>query len=118
MKRPTFLTVWLVLMFIGGLFSLYSYFVTPATLKVAYPNIPEWYAPLFGVLSLVQYVGLYLLWTWKKLGFQIAVGMYIVAIVLNFAILGAATAIFTLVGGGIGLGILYLAMKPVWKNFK
>jgi hypothetical protein len=36
---------------------------------------------------------------------------------INGAILGAA-GIGSAVGALIGLGIIYLAMKPVWKSFK
>jgi hypothetical protein len=50
------------------------------------------------------------------LGFYLIIGAAIVAVVLNIAILGVL-GLTGVIGAVIGVGILYLAMRPVWQNF-
>lgn len=117
MKRPTFLTVWLVLMLLGYVYSLYSYSLGASMITAVFPNLPGWFFPAMLILSLAGLVAVYLLWTWKKLGFQLAVGLAVLSTVINFMIMGAA-GIVSVILAIAGVAILYLAMKPVWKNFK
>ncbi len=58
-----------------------------------------------------------MLWMWKKAGFYIQIASAIIAASINGAIFGAV-GIGTSIFGIIGVGIMYLAMKPVWQNFK
>lgn len=117
MKRPTFLTIWLVLMTIAGIFTLYSYTLGSANIAQTLPNMPSWALTMFALLGLVNLVAVVMLWMWKKLGLFIMIASAIIAASLNGMILGPAgigASIFAI----IGVGILYLAMKPVWSNFK
>ena len=41
-KRPVFLTVWLILMAVAGVYSLYSYTLGAASLMLLLPNMPSW----------------------------------------------------------------------------
>lgn len=117
MKRPIFLTIWLALMTLGDISSLYSYTLGTSAMAKALPNLPSW---AFGVLTLLvvlQLVGVIMLWMWKKMGFYMFIASAIIAASVNGAILGAA-GVGTSLFGVIGIAILYLAMKPVWQNFK
>lgn len=117
MKRPMFLTVWLVLMLLGHAYSLYSYTLGTAAIMAVLPNIPGWFFPAMLVLSLAGLAAVYLLWTWKKMGFYLAVGIAVLASLMNIVVLGTLGSV-SIIGAAVGVGILYLAMKPVWKNFK
>ena len=117
MKRPKFLTIWLVIMTIAGIFTLYSYTLGSASIAQALPNMPSWALTMFALLGAVNLFSVAMLWMWKKLGFYLIIVSAIIAASLNGMILGVAgvgASIFTI----IGVGILYLAMKPVWQNFK
>ena len=114
MQRPWYLTGWLILLAIGGVFSLYSYTLGSAAITAVMPDLPSWYLTAMLVLAVVQLVGVYMLWQWKMLGFQLMVGATVVASVLNYMYLGFGAVVM----GLIGLGILYLVMKTSWKNFK
>lgn len=117
MKRPTFLTVWLILMLLSYVYSLYSYTLGTAAMTAVFTNIPVWFFPVMLLLSLAGLASVYLLWTWKKMGFNLAIGIAVLASVVNFMIMGSL-GIISVVFAIVGVVILYLAMKPVWKNFK
>ena len=117
MKRPLFLTIWLALMTLGNVFSVYSYTLGSASLALALPFLPSWVMLLFALMSVVGLVAVVMLWMWKKMGFYLVVVLSVVVSAVNLLYLGLA-GIFAVVTGFIGVGILYLAMKPVWQNFK
>lgn len=117
MKRPVFLMIWLILMAIGYLYSLYNYILGTASLTQVFPSLPGYFFPIMALASVTGLVATYLLWTWKKLGFYIVVGITVLSVVVNFAVMGVLGAM-SIVFGLVGIGILYLAMKPVWSNFK
>lgn len=117
MKRPTFLTIWLVFMTIGGVSSLYSYTLGSEFITRSLPNLPSWALSVYALLSVGQLFAVTMLWMWKKIGFYIIIATAIIATSLNGMLLGAlgvGSSIFAIVG----VGILYFAMKPVWQNFK
>lgn len=117
MNRPKFLTIWLVLMAISGVFTLYSYTLGSENITKTLPNMPSWALTVFALLGAVNLFSVAMLWMWKKMGFFLIIGTAIIVASLNGMILGAAglvASIFAI----IGVGILYLAMKPVWQNFK
>ena len=116
-KRPTFLTIWLVLMTVAGVFTLYSYTLGSASITQTLPNIPSWSVTLLALMSAVNLASVVMLWMWKKAGFYLLIASAIIVASINGVILGPigiGGSIFALVG----VGILYLAMKPVWQNFK
>lgn len=117
MKRPMFLTIWLVLMTIGAIFTLYSYTLGSENITKTLPNMPSWALIVFALLGVVNLFSVVMLWMWKKMGFYIIIGTAIIVASLNGMILGVAGMI-TSVFAVVGVVILYLAMKPVWQNFK
>jgi hypothetical protein len=113
-KRPVFLTIWLSLMTLSYAFSLYSY---------AFPNelirsmMTSWMLGVYLIFTVIGIGATIMLWTWKKLGFYIFIGIAVIIAAMNGMIMGVAgvgSSVFALVG----IGILYLAMKPVWNEFK
>lgn len=117
MKRPKFLTIWLVLMALSSLYSLYTYTLGSASITSYLRNFPAWALGLFALLSITNIVAIWLLWTWKKIGLYVFFATGMIAASLNGMILGAigvGTSIFSI----IGVVILYLAMRPVWQAFK
>ncbi|EFH87212.1 hypothetical protein [Ktedonobacter racemifer] len=117
MKRPVFLTIWLILIVLADLFSLYSYTLGAATITRALPNVPSWAVMLLAILVVVQLVSIALLWMWKKLGFYLYLGSAAIAFVLNILTLGVSGGLTSIFGAVVGAAILYLAMRPVWQNF-
>lgn len=117
MKRPKFLTVWLVLMAISGVFTLYSYTLGSANITKTLPNMPSWALIVFALVGVVNLFSVAMLWMWKKMGFYIIIGTAIIVASLNGMILGAAGMIVSIFAI-VGVAILYFAMKPVWQNFK
>lgn len=117
-KRPIFLTIWLVLLTISGISSVYSHTLGSAgitkTLAMS-PSLSLMTFVLLGVM-VVNLVAVVMLWMWKKLGFYIIVASQIFAAILGM-VLGTG-GIIVVVFAAISVGILYLAMKPVWQNFK
>lgn len=116
-KRPTFLTIWLILMTIGNAGTFLEYTFGAAMLARTMPFLPSWGLPVLSLFGLVNIIAVVMLWMWKKIGFYMVVGSAILVAAINGTLLGVA-GISGAVGAIIGLGILYLAMKPVWKSFK
>lgn len=117
MKRPKFLTGWLIFMIIGNVFSLYSYTLGSANIAKTLPNMPSWAITVFAVGAVVNLFAVVMLWMWKKMGFYIIIALAIIVASLNGMLLGIA-GVFASLFALIGVGVLYLAMKPVWQNFK
>lgn len=117
MKRPMFLTIWLVIMTLGAIYSLYTYTLGSANITKLLPNMPSWALTVFAILGFVNLLAVAMLWMWKKMGFYLVIGTAIVVASLNGMLLGVA-GIFTSIFALVGVGILYLAMKPAWQNFK
>lgn len=117
MKRPMFLTIWLILMTLGAISTAYSYTLGSATIMKAIPNMPSWALTQYALFSIVNLVAVWMLWTWKKMGFNLFVVSAVISASLNGMILGAI-GVGSSIFGVVGIVILYLAMKPVWKQFK
>jgi hypothetical protein len=123
MKRPTFLKIWLIVLL------LLSMAITIDSLTYL-PLIPltKNYISLVGIAAgFVQIWAVVQLLRWKRMG----VTLFISAAVVIFLITGInefnvvsnigqiiASMLVVLVVNVIMLGILYLAIRPVWKNFK
>ncbi|EKD65081.1 MAG: hypothetical protein ACD_50C00197G0008 [uncultured bacterium] len=117
MKRPWYLTVLLILFFIGIVFQIIGLATDPQTTAQLVPNAPSWIVPILLLLSIVDLVALAMLWMWKIMGFYLTIAVTVVMSLLFFAFQGAGS-LGTIFFGAIGIGVLYLAMKPVWSNFK
>lgn len=116
MKRPTFLTIWLVLMTISAIYTIYSYTLGSEAVTKTLP-IPAWSLMALALLGVVNLFAVVMLWMWKKMGFYIIIGSTIIAASLNGIILGVLGFVASIMAI-VGIVILYLAMKPVWQNFK
>ena len=117
MKRPTFLTIWLSLMTLANIWSLYEYTLGVDIIKRTLAMIPSWAITALAIFSLVNVAAVVMLWMWKRIGFYLIAASALIVASINGAILGGM-GIVSSIGALIGIGILYLAMKPVWKNFK
>ena len=104
-------------MTIGLVFSLYSYTLGSASITHALPKIPFWAITLLALLSTLNLVSVVMLWMWKKIGFYLLIASAIIVASINGMILGPIS-IGASISALVGVGILYLAMKPIWKNFK
>jgi hypothetical protein len=123
MKRPKFLTIWLIVML------LLSVGITIDSLTyLPFIFLTKSYLSLVGIVAgFVQIWAIIQLLRWKKIGVKLlissmAVVFLITAIdqpnVVSSISQAIISMILVLAINVILLGILYLAIKPVWKNFK
>lgn len=115
MKRPWYLTGWLILIFLIQIFGLLGLVFGGSLITEQYPNAPAWVLPLYTIAILVDLVAIVMLWMWKIMGFYITVGTTAVGVVLALLYL---TDIVSAVLSIVTLVVLYLAMRPVWSNFR
>jgi len=123
MKRPKFLTIWLILLLI------LSVAITIDSLTyLPFIFLTKSYLSLFGIVAgFVQIWAVIQLLRWKKIGatlliFSVVV-IFLVTAIDEFSIVSnvsqvIVSLIMVLVVNIIMFGILYIAIKPVWKNFK
>ena len=123
MKRPTFLTIWLIIML------LLSIALTIDSLTyLPMIRLTKSYISLIGILAgFVQIWALIELLRWKKIGvtrlLSSAIAIMLVTGINEFRIVSNVSQIIismlmVLVVNILILGVLYLAIKPVWKEFK
>lgn len=123
MKRPKFLTIWLILMLI------FSVGITLDSLTyLPFIFLTKSYVSLFGIVAgFVQIWAVIQLLRWKKIGATLllssAVVVFLITAINEFRVVSKVSQVIesllmVLVVNIIMLGILYLAIKPVWKNFK
>jgi hypothetical protein len=76
---------------------------------------PSWYFPAVGFLSLLYFVSLIGVWTWKRWGVYDFYGVLVLSLILSIAAgyLNAVT-LFSLV---IPL-ILFFLIRPHWEDFE
>jgi energy-coupling factor transporter transmembrane protein EcfT len=65
-KRPTFLTIWLIIMMIANVVTVFDYTVGAAMLMRTMPSLPIWALPVLAVFGLVNIVTVVMIWMWKK----------------------------------------------------
>ena len=123
MKRPIFLTIWLIVML------LLSIAITLDSLTyLHFIFLTKTYISLFGIIAgFVQIWAVVQLLRWKRIGAALfissAVVIFLVTGINEFNVVTNISQIIVsmlvvLVVNVIMLGILYLAIRPVWKNFK
>ena len=123
MKRPKFLTVWLIVLL------LLSVALTIDSITyLHFIFLTKTYVSLFGIIAgFVQIWAVVQLLRWKKIGIPLlissAIVIFLVTAVNEFSIVSNISLIIeslfmVLVVNIIILGILYVAIRPVWKNFK
>ncbi len=113
-KRGILLTIWLALMLIGYLISAVTYLFMNSVVTSAIPGMSSAVIYLLGVVSLVGIAAVYLMFTWKKLGFYIAIGIAAISFIVNAAYLGIVNAIL----GLIGIVILYILIRGKLGQFE
>lgn len=122
-KRPLFLTTWLIVLF------LFSAALTIDSLTyLPFIFLTKSYISFVGIIAgFVQIWAIIQLFRWKKIGITLLVlsmaGIFLATAVNEFAIVTnrsqlIISLLIVLVVNLIMLGILYLAVRPVWKNFK
>ena len=123
MKRPKFLTIWLVVMFIlsvGMTIDSLTYipFILLSKSYISFVWIVAGFVQIWALIQLLK---------WKKVGVTLyifsAVVVFLTTAVNEFKIVSNVAQIivslsFVLVLNIIMLGVLYLAIRPVWKDFK
>ncbi len=123
MKRPRFLTIWLILML------LFSFGIAADSLTyLHFIFLTKNYVSLFGIVAgFVQIWAVIQLLRWEKKGVPLLISSAIVVFLITgineFSIVSNVSQVIeslliVLVVNIIMLGILYLAIRPVWKNFK
>ena len=123
MKRPKFLTIWLVLLF------LLSVALTADSLTyLPMIRLTKNYVSLIGIIAgFVQIYAVVQLLRWKKEGVTLLISsvivMMFVTAINEFYLVSNINQILismlmVLVVNIIMFGILYLAIKPAWKQFK
>lgn len=123
MKRPKVLTIWLILllltsvgMTIDSLTYLHFIFLTKSYISLV--GIAAGFMQIYAVVQLLR---------WKKSGVVLYISsallVFLVTAINEFAIVSKLnqiiiSLIIVLAVNVITVGILFLAMRPVWKNFK
>jgi hypothetical protein len=123
MKRSKFLTIWLIVML------LFSIALTVDSLTyLPMISLTKDYISLIGIVAgFVQIWSVVQLLRWKKMGITFllssAIVIMLVTAINEFYLVSKMSQIIVsllavLVVNIIMFGILYLAIRPVWKNFK
>lgn len=123
MKRPIFLTIWLVILL------LFSVAITADSLTyLPFIFLTKNYISLIGIIAgFVQIWAVVWLLRWKKIGVTLfisaAIIVFLITAINEFTIVSKVSQIVVsllavLVVNIIMLGILYMTIRPVWKNFK
>lgn len=123
MKRPIFLTIWLIVML---LLSVALTFDSLTYLPMI--RLTKNYISLVGIIAgFVQIYAIAQLLRWKKIGFTLLISSAIVIMLITaineFNVVSNVSQILismliVLAVNIIMIGILYLAIRPVWNNFK
>jgi len=123
MKRPKFLTIWLIVLL------LFSVGLTLDSLTyLHFIFLTKSYISLLGIVAgFVQIWAVVQLLRWRMIGITLllssAAVIFLVTAINEFSIVSKISQVIVsllmvLVVNIIMFGILYLAIKPVWKNFK
>ncbi len=123
MKRPKFLTIWLAIMLLFSVaLSIDSLTYLPMI------RLTKDYISLIGIAAgFVQILAVVQLLKWKRIGVPLllssAIAIFFITGINEFYIVSNVSQVVVsmlavLVVNIIMFGILYLAIRPVWKNFK
>lgn len=123
MKRPKFLTIWLILML------LFSVGITAGSLTyLPFIFLTKSYISLIGIIAgFVQIWSLVQLLRWKKIGIKLLISsmviVFLITAINEFYVVSNVSQIIislliVLTVNIVMLGILYLAIRSVWKNFR
>ena len=113
-KRPTFLSVWLILIIIVNVVNLLTYTLGYSSL-VNHHGFMRWEVIGLAVISLIGLGGALLIWSWYKSGLYLIILGTIASIFVNPSL---SRREFSVAYSIIGIAILYMAMRPAWRRFK
>jgi hypothetical protein len=113
-KRPSFLNYLLLFLVVGTLMTMFSQWIYRDAIKLI--NLPQWHFAAFMILRTADLLAFGLVWKWKKLGFYLytissILGIYLTSFIPVFSLIHIIVPL-------ISIGLLYTAMRPVWKNFR
>lgn len=114
MKRPVFLTIMLVILVLGSISQLQTYFNLSASPGSDLGVI------LMLIVGGVNLISAIMLWMWKKIGLYLLIGATIFVSLgsTNLITSGNSQATASLIMNILTLVVVYMSMKPVWKQFK
>jgi hypothetical protein len=116
-KRGIWLTIWLYILLISGIITLFSNFLLRGFMATAYTNATSWTWAVFEVIILANIVFIIFLFRWKKWAFFAFCGTAAASFIINIFI-GVDIDIFMALTGFASLLILYLSMKSRWDLFE
>ena len=121
-SRPLFLTLWLILLSILAPLATFFYLMdvydamshggvtmTGLSLNSVLP-----FVVIAGIALFLQIIAIGLLWFWKKMGFYLYAGCFLVSAFIQILFLRGSSVAFL---GVIGLVILRWAMNSVYDRF-
>lgn len=112
-KRNIGLSIWVALMLLGSAWAALANF--GVLFGPAYSFMPNWILFMMGLLGVVNVVFLVNILQWKMWAFKGLLATAVIAFVLNLI---AGVSFFAALFGFIGVGILYLFMRPQWNFFE
>ncbi len=111
--RGPLLTVWLILMLIGNIFSLFFFLVVGKLIPKLFLMYPNWVLYTFEIMTVLELILTICLFFWKKWAFYVLCVFCIIALVINVFVMKSYASIL----GIVGPIILYLIMRPKWNLF-
>ncbi len=119
-KRPIFLTIVLILLLLGSLFSFYS--TITGFSAIGNDNIKTQMLVINLLFVLGRIVSIVMIWKWMRKGVYLLGGILIAESILTMVLQSQKQTPFIyltqIIGAALVIGLLYLAVKGVWQNFK
>lgn len=134
-KRPIFLTTWLIYLAVCDVIELLTTIFHHNLMLILFP---AWTHPTLIALPIINLLAIMLLWIWKKIGFFLMIATQVVSAIIagmrfdffryliadHFPMDHVIQAgisvffnIFSVLIAFTAIAILYFAMKPVWNKF-
>ena len=111
-KRGGCLTAWLILMLIGNSLAVLLYLVLFAIGQSLLGISPGWSTPIVAICSILNIIFAIAILKWRRWGVYGFGGTTIVAFVINLAI---GFPIWITLMGLVGIIVLVILLRPVWK---
>ena len=107
-NRHGCLTAWLVFMLIANSFAFLYYIFGIASVRMAFPNAPDWTFPVLTIGCALNIVFAIAILRWKKWGFW---GCAVITVVAFFVNLIIGVNILSSLLGLVGIALLYGVMQ-------
>ena len=121
-KRGGCLTAWLAFVMLANLFVVlhHLYYLSAGWRALpGLPGLPAWVVPVETLLAVVACVCIIGIWKWKRWGFYGFIGLYLIGFAVNlFAVNLKITGFALAVPGLVGLVILVVLVRPVWRHLE